>query len=85
MPGPVSDSYHREFVTGHNAAMVREAVQNMYDTLTLTLSGKKPEWIVNIAERLAHPNEDQPLISGVFTEDQWRVLRFACESALESL
>jgi hypothetical protein len=84
MPGPVSDDYDPEFSTGENARMVQVAVEMMYAKLTDILDGKKPEWIVNIARRIEE-NKPSTQITKMLHEDEWRVLRFACERALESL
>jgi len=80
MPGPVSDSYDPEFGTGDNAASVREAVQDAYAKLTKIIGVIRPIYIVDLAKA------DLPrIIQAELTEREWRILRFCCERAEESL
>jgi hypothetical protein len=79
MPGPVSDSYDPEFSTGENARKIAEAVGMMHTKIGEHLQSP-PQYIVNVV--LGDPG---PVSSLELTEQQWRILRFACERALESL
>lgn len=81
MPGPVSDRYHPEWGTGDNANQIREAIQTVYDKVSTVLGGKKPLYILSLVQR-----EDLSwTIPAEFTEQEWRILRFCCERAMESI
>ena len=79
MPGPISDSYDPEFGTGANAAEIKNAVGAMYNELGKIIGGP-PQYILNVVR-----GEDGPIIVALFTKKEWRILRFACERADESL
>lgn len=79
MPGPISDSYDPEFGTGANASDVREAVQFMHAKLGEIIGGP-PKPILDVV-RGGYCGG----ITAILDERCWRILRFACERALESL
>lgn len=85
MPGPVSDSHDPEFVTGANAADVREAIEVQRDKFTKIL-GERLLPIVAIA----HDEFTGTLPAGAsrrftFTEREMRIIRFALNRAIESI
>lgn len=87
MPGPVSDSYDPEFGTSGVASEVREAVQNVYDRLSRILREKKPMYILDLI-RNKNDNSHSSLevtINATLTNREWRLLRFACERAMDTL
>jgi len=81
MPGPVSDRYDPEWGTGDNADEIREAIQEVYDKLSVVLGQSKPLYILDLV-RVHGLNKR---IDATLTEKEWRILRFACERAKESI
>lgn len=81
MPGPVSDSYDPEWGTGDNADQIQEAIQKVYDKLSGILDGRPPMYILD----LVRSNQLNKRINATLTEKEWRILRFACERAKESI
>ncbi len=80
MPGPVSDSYDPEWSTGHNAGLITDALDGVYEKLSTILKKKPPMYILNLVEA------DMPReITAVLTEKDWRLLRFAVERARDSI
>lgn len=79
MPGPVSDSYDPEFGTTANAHDIRSALQGMHGRLGAIIGGP-PKPILDVVR-----GDEGRLIDQELTERQWRLLRFACERAGESL
>jgi len=79
MPGPVSDSYDPEFVTGANAHDVKEAIQDVIDRAN-GLLGPKLKYIVEVAQ-----GEPGRVIEANLTEREWRIIRFGLSRALESI
>lgn len=79
MPGPVSDSFDAEWGTAENAEAIRVAIQVMHMELG-TVIGSPPKPILEVIDDKAGP-----LIAAEFSERQWRILRFACERAAESV
>lgn len=80
MPGPVSDSYDPEWGTGENKREIEEAVAGMHAKMSKVLKGAKPHYILDLV-RMDLPKK----IAVTLTEKQWRLLRFACERAGDSL
>jgi hypothetical protein len=80
MPGPISDSYDPEFGTGLNADEVERAVRQLHRRLGEVLGGQPPRYIVGVVQ-----GDSGPAITATLTEREWRILRFACERASESL
>lgn len=80
-PGPVSDSCDPEFGTGANAAEIREALVDVYSTVSEILGGKPPMYILDLvrAEDLTRR------IKANLSEREWRLIRFALERAEESI
>lgn len=81
MPGPMSDSYDPEWGTSANGEEIREAVQEMYDHLS-GLIKKPPLYVLDLVRKRDELTTEH--VAGL-TEWQWRILRFACERALDSL
>ena len=81
MPGSVSDSYDPEWGTGDNADQIREAIQHVYDKVSKILGQQKPLYIL----RLIQHRGLTKTINATLTEKDWRILRFACERAKESV
>ncbi len=79
MPGPVSDSFDPEWGTTENAEEIRVAIQVMHMKLG-TVIGSPPKPILEVVV-----DEAGPLIATELSERQWRILRFACERAAESI
>ena len=80
MPGSVSDSYHPEFSTGENAYRIKEALQELYDYLTIiVLDGEPPKYILDVLDKRGSR------ICADLWERQWRLIRFALERANESI
>jgi hypothetical protein len=80
MPGPVSDSYDPEFGTGFNAGRVSHAIVRVYARVTDILGGVPPLPILELVDS----DLDRP-ITATLTEKEWRLLRFACERATDSI
>lgn len=85
MPGPVSDSFDPEFGTAANADDVRDALQAELDHLTATMAtaGMDRE-LKNIVD-VVHGDPGGDALSLRFTEQRFRIIRFALSRALESL
>lgn len=82
MPGPVSDSYDPEFGCGENATAVKNAIENMHGKLGVII-GSHPLYIVDVVQ---NPGADSTEVtSAQLTIQEWRILRFACERACESI
>ena len=80
MPGSVSDSYDPEWGTGENSDTIRNAMLDMHCKLSDILGGMPPMYILDLVQaELGNP------ITATLTEKQWRLLRFACERAAESI
>lgn len=79
-PGPVSDSYDPEFGTGDNADHVRTAIAGVVARITEQLGPS----LRNIVE-IAHEGPEGPEHPPAFSENELRVIRFACNRALESI
>ena len=80
MPGPVSDSFDPEFGTGENAGYVRAAIEGVVRRITFQLG----PGLRNIVE-IANEGPNGPTEPIGFTENELRVIRFACNRALESV
>lgn len=81
MPGPVSDSYDPEWGTGANAGEIVDAIQAVYDKLSVILGNQPPLWILD----LVRSESLNRIIEAKLTEREWRILRFACERAKDSI
>ena len=81
MPGPVSDSYDPEFGTSHNVQQIKDALDDVYKTLTYVLDGQPPIYILDLVQADNLNNTIQARL----TEKQWRLLRFCVERAGDSL
>ena len=79
MPGPVSDSYDREFGTSASASDVQEAIEAVRDKIGKPLGPK----LLNIVSVVHGPKGE--LHQFRFTEQELRVLRFGLNRALESI
>ena len=80
MPGPVSDSYDPEWGTAANGDEIRDALSDVYDRLSGILGGREPMWIMELV------GADLPTpIAATLSEREWRLLRFACERAQDSI
>lgn len=79
MPGPVSDALDAEWGTADNAEALRTAIKVMHMNLG-TVIGSPPKPILDVVS-----SEAGPTIVARFSERQWRILRFACERAAESV
>lgn len=80
MPGPVSDTYDPEFGTSENAEYVRTAVTGVRDKLAAPMDAKLRD-IVELAREGPHGKQR----SVTLTENEWRVVRFGLNRALESI
>lgn len=80
MPGPCSDSYDPEWSTVDNADRIREALLDMHKKLTSVLGDTPPIFILSLLE-----SEFNNTMTVMLTEKEWRILRFACERAKESI
>jgi len=80
MPGPVSDTIDHEWGTSSNASDIEDALKYMHNKLGGVIGGP-PDYILDVV----HREEPGPPITATFTEQEWRVLRFACERAWENL
>lgn len=80
MPGPVSDSYDPEWGTAALGDEIREAVKQVYRKLSRIL-GEPPIYILDLVRSKTLTRK----IEATLTEREWRLLRFACERAEESL
>jgi hypothetical protein len=76
----VSDSIDPEWGTSGNVADIEAALKYMHDKLGSVIGGP-PAYILDVV----HREELGPPITATFTEQQWRILRFACERAMENL
>lgn len=80
MPGPVSDSYDPEWGTAANGDAIRTSLQHMHAQLGGVLSYAAPMYVLDLLDAdLPRP------ITATLTEKEWRLLRFACERAAESV
>lgn len=87
MPGPISDSYDPEFGTDEAVGEVREALQHVYELLSRVLQEKKPMYILDLI-RNKNDNSHSSLeitINATLTNREWRLLRFTCERAIDTL
>lgn len=78
-PGPVSDSYDPEWGTSYNSMLIDEALEGMHRKLG-ELIGSPPRFILEVVL-----DEAGGAMTATFTEQEWRILRFACERARESI
>jgi hypothetical protein len=83
MPGPVSDSYDPEWGTGYAAHNIREALKDVYRTVSGILDNQPPMDIRVLVHRATPLN--RLIHSGQLTEWEWRIIRFALERAEESI
>lgn len=81
MPGPVSDSADPEWGSSANAEEIQDALQEMHKKLTTLLDQRPPMYILD----LVRSNKLNKQIDATFREKDWRILRFACERARESI
>jgi hypothetical protein len=84
MPGPVSDSYDPEFGTSANAEDVREAIQHVVGRIGRELG----PGLMNILEVINSDHDEAGLDRWsklAFSQRELRIIRFACNRALESL
>jgi hypothetical protein len=81
-PGPVSDAYHPEFSTCDNADRIVQALQEMHASISAILDGRKPLYILELLESEKLNRKIAPV---QLSEKEWRILRFACERAWESI
>jgi hypothetical protein len=81
MPGPVSDAFDPEWSTSENAHNIRDALSKVYDKLSFVLGNRKPIYILELID--AENLNDE--IAALLTEQEWRILRFACERAMDSI
>lgn len=79
MPGPVSDSYDPEFSTAENAGRIREALAEAHKTLGNVIGGP-PLPILEVVD-----GGHRGGIPATLDERTWRILRFACERAQDSI
>jgi len=79
MPGPVSDSYDPEWGTSSNAAEIQDALTYMHTKLGNVI-GSPPKHILEVVSM-----DPGPMITVEMPEQEWRLLRFACERARENL
>jgi len=79
MPGPVSDSIDPEWGTSSNAAEIEDALKHMHKRLGDVIKSP-PKYIIDVLVM-----DPGPAITHTFTEQEWRLLRFACERACENL
>ncbi|MDR3639274.1 MAG: hypothetical protein P4L84_36065 [Isosphaeraceae bacterium] len=77
MPGPVSDSYDPEFGTGHNAYLVRKALQDMSAEITAKL-GPELHDILDVVN--GPPGKPFAL---TLPERKLRIIRFALNYAVD--
>jgi hypothetical protein len=80
MPGPVSDSYDPEFGTAHNAAKVRSAVAAVGQRITDVIGSGELHYVLDVVD-----GGPGPSYTATFSEREWRLLRFAINSALVTL
>lgn len=83
MPGPVSDSFDPEFGTSANAQDVRDAIKHVVERIGEELGPR----LMNIVE-VVHSDDDVRLdfiAKTQLTRRELRIIRFACNRALESL
>ncbi len=80
MPGPVGDSYDPEWGTAYNAYMIREALSGVHDSVTGILGNREPLYIIDLVSQVLPTT-----ISATFSEQEWRLIRFALERAEESI
>jgi len=81
MPGPVSDSYDPEWGTGDNAEQIKESIQSVYDKLSSILGNQKPLFILDLVKSRGMTEK----LNAHLSIKEWRILRFACERAKESI
>lgn len=79
MPGPVSDSYDPQWSTSSNAEDIREELGRMHTRLGDVI-GSPPKYILEVVH-----GDEGPIIGAQLSERDWRILRFACEKAKESI
>ena len=83
MPGPISDGYDPIFGTTTNAAHVKDAIRYMHTRLGDVI-GSDVIPILNIVKP-SGDELDRRKLTATLTEREWRVLRFACELASDSI
>jgi hypothetical protein len=82
MPGTVSDSYDPEFGTAANGDEICSAIQSVYDKLSNILGQNPPVFILDLVQE---KHERTRNITASLTEREWRILRFTCERAKDSI
>lgn len=80
MPGSISDSYDPEWGTLSNGAEIVCAIDNVYEKISNVLGGKPPIYILELVNM-----DNGRIITASLTEKEWRILRFTCERAKESI
>lgn len=80
MPGSVSDSYDPEFGTVQNVFELDEALKAVYERVTAVLSGQPPLPILDVVK-----GEFPTVIPATLSEREWRLIRFALETARDVL
>lgn len=88
MPGPVSDSFDPEWGTSSNAEEISDALKAMYEKCSQIIAhgigpGRDPK-PMNILQLVRSP-ELSTRITTSLKEQEWRILRFALERAIESI
>lgn len=81
MPGPVSDAYDPEWGTASNGDEIKDAIQGVYNKLSVILRNRPPLFILD----LVCSDELNREIDARLTEKEWRILRFCCERAADSI
>ena len=81
MPGPVSDRYDPEWGTGDNGSQIENEIQKVYDKLSSILGNQEPIYILDLVKN----QEMTEKLNASLTIKEWRILRFACERAKESI
>jgi len=79
MPGPISDSYDPEWGTSDNGREIRDALNLMHRALGAII-GSEPKWILDVVR-----SPSGKRITATLSEREWRILRFACERAEETI
>jgi hypothetical protein len=66
---------------------ITEALAGMYKKVSKVLGNKPPKFILDVilGEDCEEGSRNGGFLTGVFTEKEWRIIRFALERAGESI
>ncbi len=82
MPGDISTGYDPEWGSCYNRDQIEDVLTDIYRKVSTILSNEPPMYVVELAWA---ENLDRVLPAEQLTEQEWRLIRFAIERAIQSL